>query len=146
MPNRIFFPQEALDQWMLDSTIDVKGSELTIVAEGRRYKIADAVRVIREVSGTIDANELVGKVKSKPYLLELGAELLEGSMIMGDNAYDVVQGWTGVPVGSFLEHVSSPDRAKARSQSHAQAEIGKFSPEEPKTEEQLLARFLMKNL
>jgi hypothetical protein len=142
MPNRIFFPQEALDQWMLDGTIDVKGAELTIVAEGRRYKIADAVRVIREVSGSIDVNELVGKVKSKPYLLELGAELLEGSMIMGDNAYDVVQGWTGMPVGTFLEHVASPDRAKAR----AQVDHGKFQPEEPRTEEQLLARFLMKNL
>lgn len=142
MPNRIFFPQEALDQWLIDGTIDVKGAELTIVAEGRRYRIADAVRVVKEVSGTPDANELVGRVKSKPYLLELGAELLEGSMIMGDNAYDVIQGWTGVPVGSFIEHVTSPDRMKAR----AQSDNGKFAPEEPKTEEQLLARFLMRNL
>ncbi len=143
MPNRIFFPQEALDAWMLDGTIDVKGAELTIAAEGRRYKIADAVRVIREVSGETDVNELVGKVKSKPYLVEMGAELLENSMIMGNNAYDVVQGWTGVPVGTFLEHAASPDRAKARARAEAD---DKFQPEEPRTEEQLLARFLMKNL
>lgn len=127
---------------MLDGTIDVKGQELTIMAEARRYRIADAVRVIREVSGSPDVNELVGRVKSKGFLLELGAELLESSMILGDNAYDVVQGWTGTPLGSFDEHVTSAERAKARMQNAD----NKFQPEEPKTEEQLLARFLMKNL
>ena len=142
MQNRVFFPQEALDQWMLDGTIDLKGQELTIMAEARRYRIADAVRVIREVSGSPDVNELVGRVKSKGFLLELGAELLESSMILGDNAYDVVQGWTGTPLGSFDEHVTSAERAKARMQNAD----NKFQPEEPKTEEQLLARFLMKNL
>ncbi len=141
MQNKVFFPQEALDQWILDGTIDLKGSELTIVAEARRYKLADAVRVLREVSGTADANELVGRVKSKGFLLELGAEILEGSMIVGDNAYDIVQGWTGVPVGSFDEHFASAERAKARAMN-----LDNFTPEEPKTEEQLLARFLMKNL
>ena len=127
---------------MLDGTIDVKGQELTIMAEARRYRIADAVRVIREVSGSPDVNELVGRVKSKGFLLELCAELLESSMILGDNAYDVVQGWTGTPLGSFDEHVTSAERAKARMQNAD----NKFQPEEPKTEEQLLARFLMKNL
>jgi hypothetical protein len=140
MQNRIFFPQEALDAWMTAGTTDLRGTELTVVAEGRRYRIAEAVRVLREVSGTPDANELVGRVKSKPYLIELGAEVLEGSMILGDNAYDVVQGWTGTPIGTFDEHVASPARAKARASG-----AGTFSDEEPKTEEQLL-RFLMKNL
>ena len=141
MQNRVFFPQEALDRWMVDGTIDLKGNELTIVAEGRRYRLADAVRVVREVSGSPDVNELVGRVKTRPFLLELGAEILENSMILGDNAYDVVQGWTGTPVGTFEEHVTSAERAKAKAQ-----RVDKFSPEEPKTEEQLLARFLMRNL
>jgi hypothetical protein len=140
MQNRVFFPQEALDAWMTAGTVDLKGSELTIVAEARRYRIAEAVRILREVSGAADANELVGRVKSKPYLLELGAEVLEGSMILGDNAYDVIQGWTGMPIGSFDEHFASPARAKARA-----TNAGQFSEEEPKTEEQLL-KFLMKNL
>jgi hypothetical protein len=141
MQNRVFFPQEALDAWLVDGTVDLKGSELSIVSEARRYKLADAIRVVSEVTGSPDANELVGRVKSRPFLLELGAEILEGSMIIGDNAYDVVQGWTGTPVGSFDEHVASPERAKARAQASE-----KFDAEEPKTEEQLLARFLMKTL
>ena len=40
----------------------------------------------------------------------LDNEILENSMILGDNAYDVVQGWTGLPVGSFDEHFASAAR------------------------------------
>ena len=75
----------------------LKGEELLLKSEGRRYRIIEAVRVIREVSGTADPHELVGRVKTRAFLTELGAEILEGSMILGDNAYDVVQGFVGAP-------------------------------------------------
>lgn len=110
MKNRVFFPQAALDEWLADDRVDLKHDELTIRAEGRRYRIIEAIRVIAEVTGAPDANEVVGKVKSRGFLNELGAELLEGSMILGDNAYDVVPGFVGAPVGTFAEHRQSiPD-------------------------------------
>jgi hypothetical protein len=62
------------------------------------------VRVVAEVTGAEDANELVGKVKSLAYLQELGAEILEGSMLIGDNAYDVVPGFTALPAVPYDEH------------------------------------------
>lgn len=112
MKNRVFFPQAALDEWLADDRVDLKNDELTIRAEGRRYKIIEAIRVVGEVTGSPDANEVVGKVKSRAFLNELGAELLEGSMILGDNAYDVVPGFVGAPVGTFAEHRQSiPDTA-----------------------------------
>jgi hypothetical protein len=138
--NKVFFPQEALDQCLLDGTVELAGTDLTILAEARRYRIAEAVRVLREVTGGPDANDLVGKVKSKLFLDELGAEILENSMIIGDNAYDVVPGWLGAPSTPFEEHVASLERAKAR------ASRPEFSAEEPRTDEDLLARFLTKNL
>jgi hypothetical protein len=138
MQNRVFFPQSALDQWIVDGTVDLTGTELTIVGEGRKYRLAEAVRVVREVTGAADANELVGRVKSRTFLEELGAEIVEGSMILGDNAYDVVPGWLGSPVGTFDEHVASPEREKAR------GKTGKDAA--PRTDEDLLARFLSKNL
>jgi hypothetical protein len=104
MKNRVFFPQASLDEWITGDRVDLKGEELTIKSEGRRYKIIEAIRVLREVSGSADTHELIGKVKSKAFLEELGAEILESSMILGDNAYDVVQGFVGAPVGSFAEH------------------------------------------
>ncbi len=44
MQNRVFFPQAALDQWLADGTVDLRGTELTILAEARRYRIVEAVR------------------------------------------------------------------------------------------------------
>jgi hypothetical protein len=138
MQNRVFFPQSALDQWLVDGTVDLRGTELTIVAEGRRYKLAEAVRVVREVSGAEDAQELVGRVRPKSVLEEKGAEILETSMIVGENAYDVVPGWLGTPVGTFDEHVASTERAQARAVTPA--------AQEPRSDEDLLATFLMKTL
>ncbi len=107
MKNRVFFPQAALDEWLADDRVDLKHDELTIKSEGRRYRIIEAVRVLREVSGSTDVNEILGKVKSRAFLTELGAEMLESSMILGENAYDVVPGFVGAPVGSFAEHRKS---------------------------------------
>lgn len=104
MKNRVFFPQAALDAWIADERVDLQTDELTIKAEGRRYRIIEAIRILREVTGGGDPNELVGKVKSRAFLAELGAEVLESSMILGENAYDVVPGFVGAPIGSFADH------------------------------------------
>ena len=115
MKNRVFFPQGALDEWLAEDRVDLRQDELCIKAEGRRYRIIEAIRIVREVTGTPDGNELVGKVKSRAFLSELGAELLESSMIIGENAYDVVPGFFGAPVGTFAEHrKSTPDAASIR--------------------------------
>lgn len=104
MKNRVFFPQASLDEWLSGDRVDLKNDELTIKNEGRRYKIIEAIRVLREATGSSDPHELLGKVKSKAFLEELGAEVLESSMILGDNAYDVVQGFVGAPIGTFADH------------------------------------------
>jgi hypothetical protein len=130
--NRVFFPQRALDQWLAESKIDFSGRELVIKAENRRYDVVEAVRVLQEVSGTEDAYDLVGRVKSLNYLTELGAEILETSMILGENAYEVVPGFLGSPIGTFSEH-----RA-----------VTPVLPDDPlpKSEEALLAQYLMQTL
>lgn len=138
--NRVFFPQAAVDQWLVAGTVEVAGNEMNIIPEARRYRIAEGVRVVREVTGTPDQNDLVGKVKSKLFLEELGAEILEGSMIIGENAYDVIPGWLGSPTSAWGDHAISTERKQARA-SHPD-----FGPEEPKTDEDLLARFLLRTL
>ena len=133
--NRVFFPQAALDQWLHEGRIDLTSNELVIRAEGRKYKIVEAVRVLAEVSGGQDVHELVGKVRTVPYLSELGAELLGDSIIIGDLAYEVVPGFMGSPIGSFAEHRAGsipPPRP-----------VGANGP---KSDEDLLAQFLMRNL
>ncbi len=131
MQNRVFFPQTSLDVWLADGAIALTGTELTLVSEARRFKLAEAAQIVREVTGSPDPHELIGRVKSTHYLQELGAELMEGSMILGDNAYDVVPGFLASPVGSFDEFLASPERKK----------IHKAGASAPETDEALLQAF-----
>lgn len=126
--NRVFFPQTALDQWLREARIELTGTQLVIRAEGRKYKIVEAVRVLAEVTGGLDMHEITGKVKTVPYLTELGAELLGTSMVVGDLAYEVVPGFLGTPIGSFEEHRAGGGAPSSRS------------------DEDLLAQYLMRNL
>jgi hypothetical protein len=141
--NRIFFPQAALDQWVGEGIVELAGDVLTIVAEGRSYKIVEAARFLCEVAGAGDENQLVGKVMTRVFLNELGAEVLEDSVILGENAYDVVCGFLAVPIGTLNEHIAGPARAEARrSRPDAQPRSDRI----PESEEALLARFLLKGL
>jgi hypothetical protein len=135
MQNRVFFPQSAVDHWGIDGKIDLVGGELILLAEGRHYKVEEAVRIVTEVTGANDDRKIIGRVKSKRALEEIGAELMEGSMILGDNAYDVVPGWMGTATCSLADHSLSPERMKARGD---RTDIGAG----PKTDEELLQRFM----
>jgi hypothetical protein len=133
MQNRVFFPQAALDQWIVDGTVDLHKGELTIlgdVGKGRRYVLEEAVHVLREVSGAGDSAKLIGRVKTRTALEGQGAEIVETSMLMGDAAYDVDPGWVGVPVGSFSEHTAGPGKGGGGGRS----------------DEELLAKFLTRHL
>ena len=135
MQNRVFFPQSAVDQWGIDGKIDLLAGELILLAEGRRYKVEEAVRIVTEVTGANDDRKIIGRVKAKRALDEVGAELLETSMILGDNAYDVVPGWMGVPTCSLADHLVSPERVMARGE---RTDVGAV----PKSDEELLQRFV----
>jgi hypothetical protein len=130
--NRLFFPQSALDVWIVDGSVELEDGELVILSEGRRFKLTEAVRVLEEVSGSGDTYELSGRAKVRAELEQLGAEILESSMLLGDAAYDTVPGWLGTPVGTVAEHKESAARE------------GKWEPT-LETDEELLTRFLARN-
>jgi len=134
--NRVFFPQEALDGWLLDGKVEIAGSELTIPTERRRYRLVEAVRVLSEEGSHSDPDELVGRVKTVAFLTELGAELLGDSMVLGENAYRVVAGWLGTPVGTLEQH-----RAERQELRVSRAPIPAHG-----SDEELLAAFLARNL
>jgi hypothetical protein len=102
--SRVFFPQEVIDRWIEHGEAELTGAELWVRSERRRYRVVEAVRVVREVSGAPDAFDMSGSVKTLGFLSELGAELLGDSMIVGDNAYETVIGW----LGTLLAAAGSP--------------------------------------
>ncbi len=75
-----------------------------IRGEQRKYRVAEAVRILGEVTGGLDTYELVGKVKSISFVTELGAEVFDTSMVLGDLAYEVVPGFLGAPIGTLAQH------------------------------------------
>jgi hypothetical protein len=133
MENRIFFPQAALDEWIVAGTAELQDGELTLLGMGRRYRLAEAVHVVSDASGGGDA-ELVGRVKARVYLEQLGAEIVETSMLLGDAAYDVEPGWIGIPSVPFADYAASS----------AGGAKGGQGASAPKSDEELLAAFVVK--
>jgi hypothetical protein len=140
--NRVFFPQEALDRWLVNGEVELAQGLLTIKTERRRYRLVEAARVMTEVSGLPDPHEVMGKVKTVGFLSELGASLLGESMVIADNAYEVVPGWLGSPVGTFAEHRAE----RSASSSLPPPRPSSTSLPAPGSDEELLASFLVRNL
>jgi hypothetical protein len=140
--NRVFFPQEALDRWLVNGEVELSQGLLTIRTERRRYRLVEAARVLAEVSGLPDPHEVTGKVKTVGFLSELGASLLGESMVIAENAYEIVPGWLGSPVGSFAEHRAERSTPGAVPSGRASLRplpgVG--------SDEELLASFLVRNL
>ena len=130
----MFFPRPVLDEWLGDNRVEICGQELLLKSEGRRYRIVEAVHVLGEVTGLSDPHDIVGRVKSVAFVTELGAEVVESSMVLGDNAYDVVPGFLATPIGSYSEYrAARAGRTPGRSSA---------APDEPATDEDLLLRFV----
>lgn len=98
--SRLFIAQDALDVWVAEGRGEVVLDELTDHTSKRRFRLREGVRFVAEVTGAPDAHNLVGKVKDLEQLAALEGEHLADSVIIGDNAYQVQQGFVGVPVGA----------------------------------------------
>jgi hypothetical protein len=92
---RVFVPQEALESWVAEGRAQLNGE--TLVLEEVAFQLASAVRFIAEVAGGGDAQDLVGKVKTLAQVGELGGEHVTASVVLGDNAYEVIDGFLAQP-------------------------------------------------
>lgn len=109
--SRLFIAQDALDVWVAEGRGEVVLDELTDHTSKRRFRLREGVRFIAEVTGEPDALGLVGKVKDLDQLAALEGEHLADSVIIGDNAYQVQQGFVGVPVAAERALSSAPPLA-----------------------------------
>lgn len=86
-----------LDEWLSDERVEVEGEVMITRPEGQRFALTTAVLFKEEVTGEPDAHDMVGKVKDLEQLAEMGAEHYADSVLFGDNAYQVVEGFAGTP-------------------------------------------------
>lgn|GEM_PF-675732 len=91
----VFIPQKVLDGWADQGKIELDGDTLLMVKEKRTVDLNPAVRFRSLLAGDDDPNQLIGKVKTHEQLVELGAEHYMDSVILGDFAYQVEEGFMG---------------------------------------------------
>src|SRR5438132_4610548 len=107
MADYLFVPQSVLDKWSEQGRIQVDGNVLTILGEGKNFALTSAVRFMKMEAGD-DTAGLLQKVKTTDALKQMGAEHYMESVILGENAYQVQQG--------FLADANALRRAAAASQ------------------------------
>jgi hypothetical protein len=137
----LFVPQGVLDKWVDHGRVELKGRVLTLLREKKSFQLTGAVRFVAMEAGD-DAARLLGKVKTLDALKQMGAEHYMGSVILGEAAYKVQQG--------FLAEANALRRAvgvkaPARGQPAVAAGATQKRPAEG-GEQDLLAQFLLENL
>jgi len=96
MAGLLFVAQAMLDSWAGQGKIDFVGNVMTVLSgegRGRSYALDPAVRFMALLGADVDPHQLLRKVKSLVQLRELGAEAVDTSVILGDVAYEVEQGF-----------------------------------------------------
>lgn len=96
MAGLLFVTQAMLDSWAEQGKIDFVGNVMTLLAgegRGRSYALDPAVRFLKLIGAEVDPHQLLRKVKSVAQLRELGAEVVDASVLLGDAGYEVEPGF-----------------------------------------------------
>ena len=152
MADYLFVPQSVLDRWSEQGRIQVDGNVLTILGEHKSFALTSAVRFIKMEAGE-DTAGLLAKVKTTDALKQMGAEHYMESVILGEVAYQVQQGF--LADANALRRAAAASQAAASKSGQAAAPSGNPAANptqggqqgEKKGEEQdMLAQFLLDNL
>lgn len=96
----MFIPQESLEIMLEEGRIDLQGDEIVLLADGQelaRLQSTTALRFGPEVGGSGDMLELEGRVKTLAEVEGMSGEYCAGSVILGDYAYEALEGLLGTP-------------------------------------------------
>jgi hypothetical protein len=96
--SRLFISVERLDTWTAEGRASYEAGKMTLTELNRSFTMTPAVCFVSVAGTDSDPNDLVGLVKSKDALTAMGAEQLASSVIYGDTAYDVLEGFIGEPL------------------------------------------------
>ena len=98
---QLFLSESALNEGLEGDSMRLEGSQLSI-AKGEKWlggcalQVETAVHIMREVTELGDPKGLVGRVKTLAALEQMGGEYCEGSVLLGDAAYEAVEGFLAV--------------------------------------------------
>ena len=93
MARYLFIAQQTLDTWMDQDKVDFEHDVMKIKADGRAFRLIEAVRIVATEGGVADTAGLVGKVKTTEQLRKMGAERCSDSVLHKDIPYKVQEGF-----------------------------------------------------
>jgi hypothetical protein len=96
--SRLFISVDRLDAWTAEGRASLEGDRMVLTELGRAFSMTPAVVFVAATGSELDPNGLVGLVKSKQALVDMGAEQMANSVIYNDTAYDVIDGFIGEPL------------------------------------------------
>lgn len=98
---RIFISQEWLDQANVEDKVSISGEGMTVIGDGKSYRLESAVHFLRVEGGDPDEFQLVGTVKTQPQLKALRADPMDKTVIVQDRvAYAVEPGYAATFTGA----------------------------------------------
>jgi hypothetical protein len=175
MARHLFIGQQTLTTCTDQDKVEFHDNVMTIKADGRRFKLVEAVRFIKVEGGDEDVPGLLGRVKTNEQLDSMGAERYRDSVIYQDTAYKVQEGFIGevflrkeaeqqlaekgepeaeeLPPERPVPHARTRPVLEAAEKEQKQPPAGKpkSAKEKPKsaedepTDEELLVQFLLNN-
>jgi len=152
MADYLFVPQSVLAKWSEQGRIAVDGNVLTILGDNKHFALTSAVRFLKMEAGD-DTAGLLQKVKTTDALKQMGAEHYMESVILGESAYQVQQGFLADANALRRAAAASTPAAPAPKKAAAPAAPGASPPAAPAAEGEkkpgepdLLAQFLLDNL
>jgi len=94
MPRLIFISQEQMEKFISEGVADITNDNIVLRLE-KTYvgNIEDACYFLRNVVDPQDKRGLVGRVLSKDEVKNLNADIMQNSIIVGDDAYDIEEGF-----------------------------------------------------
>jgi hypothetical protein len=118
--NRAFLAQETLDVWLAEEHVSLDGDVLKLLSDPQQpaFLLTTAMYFQAEVTTGEDPLGLCGTVKTRTKVVELGGEHAPGSVVIGDNAYEVRDGF----LGELL-----PEHGEARDPNHGRKALQALS-------------------
>jgi hypothetical protein len=110
--DRLFVSQSQLEAWMDDGTVTFVDDILTLTADNAAFRVEPAVQVKDLLDGD-DSAGLLGATLTIKELVEKGAEHFQGSIILGDDAYECLEGYLGNPEGEAKPVEAAPQSPPA---------------------------------
>lgn len=101
MRTSLFISADTLMHMETDGRLELDGRQFVLKDEGRRFDMAPAASFLSVLSGKDEAG-LVGRVLALSEIAARGGEHYQDSVLLGDVAYQVDEGFLGLPAAGVM--------------------------------------------